>query len=263
MTGFWSDIDAVYVPLPNALHTEWIERALCAGKHVLAEKPLTTSLTSTARLVALAAAEGLVLAENITYPHHSQHAHVSSLVQEGAIGALRSVSAAFSIPPRDPSDIRYQPALGGGSLLDCGVYPISVARRLLGDGLEVAGASLRYEAGVDRSGSVLLRRADGATALLSFGMEHYYLSRYEVHGSEGRITVDRAFTPDGTAVPAVTVERGGAVEQAPLAADDQYKNAVTAFASLIRARPRIPDPAIVENARLLDIVRQANPLILI
>jgi NDP-hexose-3-ketoreductase len=122
-----SDIDAVYVPLPAMLHAEWVEEALLTGKHVLAEKPLTHSHQATSRLFQLAHARGLHLLENFMFLRHTQHTAVASLLADGAIGELRGFESAFTIPPRPADDIRYQPDVGGGALLDIGVYPIRAA----------------------------------------------------------------------------------------------------------------------------------------
>lgn len=197
------DVDAVYVPLPAALHDVWVEAALRAGKHVLAEKPLTTSQVRTAELLRLASARGLALVENVLFVHHGQHAAVRALVRDGAIGQTRSLQASFAVPARPEHDIRYRAALGGGALWDVGVYPVRAALYLLGSPLTVAGAVLMSDPGreVDTSGAALLRSEAGAVAHLTFGIGHAYHSGYELRGSEGRITVDRAFTPPPTTGP--------------------------------------------------------------
>src|SRR6201999_3692322 len=102
------------------LHAEWIDQALAAGKHVLCEKPLTTDLATTAKVVGSAEANGLAVRENIMFPQPARHGRVAELLADGAIGELRMLSSAFTIPARPPEDIRYRPDLGGGSLLDTG-----------------------------------------------------------------------------------------------------------------------------------------------
>ncbi len=178
-------VDAVYVPLPAALHAEWVAAALAAGKHVLAEKPLTCDPAQTRALLAGARRRGLVLRENVMFVHHGQHAVVRKLIADGEIGDVRALHAQFTIPAPADGDIRYDPALGGGALADIGLYPVRAAVHLLGTGLAVAGAVLSRGAGhrVGTAGAALLRRADGATAQLTFGMDHAYRSRYEVWGS--------------------------------------------------------------------------------
>ncbi|MFE1898938.1 Gfo/Idh/MocA family protein, partial [Streptomyces yangpuensis] len=131
------DIDAVYVPLPPALHFEQVAEALRAGKHVLCEKPLCTTHAEAAELMGLARRHRRILAENFMFLHHSQHAGVRSLVASGAIGGLEVLSGSFGVPPLDPTGFRYAPSLGGGALLDVGVYPLRTAQMYLSGEPEV------------------------------------------------------------------------------------------------------------------------------
>ncbi|PPK68508.1 Gfo/Idh/MocA family oxidoreductase [Actinokineospora auranticolor] len=253
------DVDAVYVSLPNASHFEWTRRALLAGKHVLCEKPLTTTAAQTRELVAIAARQGLVLRENFTFPYHPQHAEVRAMLDAGRVGPLRTFAATFRIPPLPGGDIRYQPGLGGGSLLDAGVYPLRAARLLLGRGLTVDGAALRVDKtrDVDVAGHVLLVSPDGVFASLEFGFQHGYRSRYTYSGGSGSITLDRAFTPPPTWRPVVLVEEQDRREELTLPAADQFALAVDSFAT---AALRGPDPAVeaeagdlsTDTARLVD-----------
>lgn len=253
------DLDAVYVPLPVALHAEWVGAALERGRHVLAEKPLTTDLESARRLTELASARGLLLLENFMFLFHSQHDAVRKLVADGAIGEPRGFSATFTIPPLPAGDIRYRPELGGGCLLDVGGYPIRAAQLFLGGELAVAGASLVADAerGVDVAGAALLHTPDGVSAQLCFGMRHAYRSRYELWGSEGRIALDRAFTPPAEHRPLLVVDRQGAREEVILPADDQWANVVRSFAEAALggtaldsyARSTLRQAALVDNIR--------------
>lgn len=229
------DIDAVYVPLPAVLHAEWVRRALLAGKHVLAEKPLTIDPESTRTLVDLARERRLQLMENFMFLHHSQHARIADLL--AAIGELRSFASAFTIPPKPPGDIRYERDVGGGALFDIGVYPLRAAAHFLGPDLKVAGAVLR----VDRSrevvvaGEALLTTPAGVTAQLSFGMMHAYRTSYEFSGSIGRIASGRVFTPPDMYQPVVHIERQDHREELVLPADRQFGNAVGVFARAVTA----------------------------
>ncbi|MEW1818428.1 Gfo/Idh/MocA family protein [Streptomyces diastaticus] len=254
-------LDAVYLPLPAVLHAPWVEAALSAGKHVLAEKPLTTDPGQTRALLARARSLGLVLHENTLFVHHGQHAVVRRLLAEGAIGELRALHAAFTVPAPAPGDIRYAPELGGGCLADIGLYPVRAAVHLLGARLDVVGAVLSSAPGqrVETSGAALLRRADGVTAQLTFGMEHAYRSRYELWGSEGRITVDRAFTPAADHRPGLLVERADGTRTLSLPAEDQAVAALTAFADSVREGKGGADnePDLLAQAELLARVRQA------
>ncbi|MEU8685498.1 Gfo/Idh/MocA family oxidoreductase [Streptomyces sp. NPDC048611] len=251
------DIDAVYVPLPAALHAQWTEAALRAGKHVLAEKPLTTSLDESRRLIGLARESGLALMENIMFVHHSQHDAVRKLVADGTIGEPRAFHAAFAIPRLPDDDIRYSPELGGGSLWDTGVYPLRAALHFLGDDLEVLGALLTGGPGrrVDTAGSALLRTPEGVGVQLAFGLDHGYRSAYEIWGSQGRITVERAFTPPADHRPVVRIERRSGFEEISLNPDDQVATTVRAFAAAVRDRSA-PDPVCLRQAELLHELRE-------
>jgi len=256
------DVDAVYVPLPTGLHAHWVDRALAAGKHVLCEKPLTGSLADSTRLVSRARDLGLTLLENFMFLQHAQHAAVRAMIDSGLIGEVRSVSSAFTFPPPPAGDIRYQPGLGGGALLDAGVYPVRAAQYFLGPHLSVAGAALWRDPAttVDVAGSALLCSPTGATAQLTWGFRHYYRCCYEILGSAGRISLERAFTPPVTHQPVVRIERPGHAEERTLSADDQFVNVAAAFVSAVAsgqppAGESLADEAILRQARLIDDIR--------
>ncbi|TDC67384.1 Gfo/Idh/MocA family oxidoreductase [Micromonospora sp. KC207] len=252
------DIGAVYIPLPTGLHHTWIERALAAGKHVLVEKPLTTRLVDTAAVMAQARSRGLVLMDNLTFLRHGVHHFVRRMVAAGEIGELRMVSGVFGFPPLPAGDIRYRPELGGGALLDLGVYPLSAARFFLPEEPEVVAATLREDPdrGVDVSGAALLCTPDGRTAQIAFGFEHSYRCEYQLWGSAGRIVVDRAYTPPPAWHPVVRVERQDETRELTFPAEDQFVNTMREFVRAVTAgQPAEEVTAIRARARLLDEVR--------
>jgi NDP-hexose-3-ketoreductase len=229
------DIDAVYVSVPNGLHLRWVSCLLSQDKHVLAEKPLTTSVADTTDLLRTADKRGLVLRENITFVHHGLHRRVAELVDAGRIGELRHVDAAFCFPPLAPTDVRYDPALGGGALLDAGIYPVRLAQYFLGDSLVVAGSVLRCgDTGVDVAGSAVLAAGTGQTATVTFGFEHGYGSYYTLWGSAGRLSVDRAFTPPATWSPVVRIVGQDHAEERTLPAEHQFAASAAAFVAAVR-----------------------------
>lgn len=232
-----ADIDAVYISTPTATHPEWAARALVAGKHVLVEKPIATTADEAQKLVRLAEARGLVLRENFMFLHHPQHDTVRDMVASGRLGHLRGFSSSFCIPPLPASDIRYVPELGGGALLDVGVYPLRAALSMLGPGLGVAGAALRVRPsdGLDLSGEALVYSPSGVLASLTFGFEHAYGSRYALWGSRARVTVDRAFTPPASYQPSVVLEEQDHEETFRLPAADQLARCLSSFAAAVRA----------------------------
>ncbi|WP_328891793.1 Gfo/Idh/MocA family protein [Streptomyces sp. NBC_00316] len=249
------DIQAVYIPLPNALHEQWADAALRAGKHVLVEKSLTASAAAAADLARTAQERGLAFMENFAFLHHTQHERVRELIADGAIGTPRVLTASFGIPRADGALIRYSRELAGGALRETGCYPVRAAQLFLGADIEVLGARLRYEEadGCDMAGSVLLADGAGVTAQCDFGLDHAYRNTYAVWGSEGRIEVEWAFTPPPDKRPQVCLRRGDHTEQWTLPAADQFLRAVSAFAEACA------DPA-ARASHAVDAVRQASLL---
>jgi NDP-hexose-3-ketoreductase len=258
------DVEAVYVPLPPALHATWVREALLAGKHVLAEKPLTLDPVTTARLLALAGESGLVLMENVMFVHHGQHRAVRELLIAGTIGEPRFFRATFTVPRRPVADIRHRPELGGGALRDTGVYPVRAAIHLLGHDLEVVAASSARTAGslVDTWGAAVLTDRRGVIAQLAYGLDNGYESSYELAGSEGRILVDRAFTPAPDHHPILRVEGPSGTRQIQLGPEDQVAATLAAFARAVRGpAPAGPEPATrdcLRQAELIDDIRSAG-----
>lgn len=256
------DVDAVYVPLPVALHQEWACAALAAGKHVLVEKSATTDAAGARELVATAERHGLLVMENFTFPWHAQHAAVRTVLADGLIGEPRLVTAEFGVPPTASTGIRYRRDLGGGSLRETGCYPIRLAWSLLAaETTTVAGAVLVTDpgTGVDVAGSVLLRDAAGLAAQCSFGMTHAYRNTYAIWGSTGRLSMSWAFTPPPTATTVLRVERQDHVEERTLPPDDQFRNTLRRFVRLVRdPAGRAPEHrALIRQATLLEDVERA------
>ncbi|MFJ8888909.1 Gfo/Idh/MocA family protein [Streptomyces sp. NPDC102402] len=232
-----TDVDAVYLCLPTMHHAAWAGRALRSGKHVLVEKPLATGGAEAEALYGLARERGLVLLENFMFLHHGTQRQVAGLLADGVLGEVRAVSAAFTIPPRPPGDTRYDPRVGGGALLDNGVYPLRAALRFLGCGLTVAGAVLRTseEHGVDLSGAVLLSAPEGAVAQIRFGMEHHYRSWYEIQGSAGTLSVDHVYTTAPGHEPVIRLATGTGHTEIRVPAEDHFEAVLRFFAAAVRA----------------------------
>ncbi|TFY71038.1 hypothetical protein EVG20_g1970 [Dentipellis fragilis] len=126
------DIDAVYNPLPNALHYEWTMKALAAGKHVLLEKPSADTADETRKMFAFAEKKGLVLLEAFHYPFHPAFQRVKAILDGRELGDIQSMEVSLAVPAGalKDSDIRFKYELGGGSVMDMGCYCLSIARDL-------------------------------------------------------------------------------------------------------------------------------------
>jgi predicted dehydrogenase len=190
------DVDAVYLSLPNKLHAEWTIKAADAGKHVLCEKPLATTLADVDAMIAAAKRNNIVLTEAFMYRHHPQTLKVKELIDSGRIGEVRLVRGAFTFTLTDRGNVRVNAGLDGGSVWDVGCYPISYARTMIGaEPAEVIGMQVIGESGVDETFAGTLRFTNGAHAQFDSGFHAPFRTHMEIVGSEGVIVIPRPFKP--------------------------------------------------------------------
>ena len=237
------EIGAVYVPLPPALHYEWGKKVLLSGKHLLLEKPFTVSPAETAELLKLAEERNLAVHENYMFLYHSQLAWIKEKLAEGLIGELRLIRASFGFPFRGTSDFRYEKALGGGALLDCGGYPLRLAADLLGDSTEVTSAQLNSgrNLDVDLFGSATLVNQKGETAQISFGMDNSYQCKLELWGSKGILTAPRIFTAPAGLPITLELQNQEGRKFIELPADDSFLHSIEYFSESICNRKKRED----------------------
>ena len=191
-------IDALYIPLPNALHFEWIKLGIEAKKHILSEKSLGCSLQEVEILTDLARKHKVALLENFQFRMHPQTIQIKKIIDSGTLGEVRSMRAFFGFPPfPDHQNIRYSKSLGGGSLLDAGAYTTKASQVFLGMGLKVKAANLITPPSkeVDVWGSAYLEHASKKlVSFVSFGFDNFYQCGIEIWGSKGKLSTNRLFT---------------------------------------------------------------------
>ncbi|MEG2001189.1 MAG: Gfo/Idh/MocA family oxidoreductase, partial [Evtepia sp.] len=233
-------IDAVYIPLPPALHFEWGKKVLESGKHILMEKPFTMSLADTKELLKIAEENRLAVHEDYMFVYHSQLSAVEKLVADGEIGELRLIRTAFGFPKRAATDFRYNKALGGGALLDCGGYPVRLAAHLLGETAQIVASSLQYspEFEVDIGGSATMKNDAGQVAQIAFGMDNSYKCELELWGSTGSVYTNRIYTAPVDFEPQVVLKKGNNERLVSLPADDSFQNSIDVFRDCIRKESR-------------------------
>lgn len=254
------DVDAVYIPLPPALHFKWAKKALENGRHVFLEKPFTTAFADTEELLKIAKEKNLAVHENYMFLYHSQLDWIKDKLSE--IGEIRLIRIDFGFPFRGANDFRYNKELGGGALLDCGGYTIKLAGLFLGETAKVTASQLNTKSGfdVDIYGSATLTNSDGLTAQIAFGMDNSYKCSLEIWGSEGTIYTNRILTaPDGFE-PVVTVKKGNEEQQFTLSADDTFAKSIEFFRQCVdnksvRAKHY---KAICTQSKLMDILKGSN-----
>jgi NDP-hexose-3-ketoreductase len=230
------DIDAVYLPLPPALHYRWAKVALQHGKHVFVEKPSTTDAKDTAELIKLATTYNLAFHENYMFIYHNQLKAVNDIVNSGELGDVRLYRISFGFPRRAQNDFRYNKALGGGALIDAGGYTLKYASYLLGETAELKTAQLNYlpEFEVDMYGSATMVNADGVTAQLAFGMDNDYKCEIEIWGSKGTLSSNRILTAPVGFVPECTIKKNQDYETRKLPADDAFGKSIDRFLECIQ-----------------------------
>ena len=213
-------IDAVYVSLPNGLHHPWTMRALAAGKHVLCEKPYSRHPAEVDEAYDTAERAGLVLAEAFMWRHHPQAIRLAELVAQGAVGELRHVRASFSFLLDDPGNIRLDPHLEGGALMDLGCYCVSGVRLLAGEPQRVAAIERRPAGGVDVRFTGVLEHARGVTSQIACAFDLPFGCALEAIGSTGSLLVRDPWHSVSAGIE--HAREDGAVEQIAIAAANPY-----------------------------------------
>ncbi|WP_373166647.1 Gfo/Idh/MocA family protein [Agathobaculum sp. Marseille-P7918] len=251
-------IDAVYVPLPPALHFEWGKKVLEAGKHLLMEKPFTTNLHDTEQLLKLAEEKGLAVHENYMFLYHSQLAKIKQMIADGTLGEIRLYRMSFGFPMRSQGDFRYNKELGGGALLDCGGYPVRLALEMLGDTAKVVHSKLVQPEGfgVDLYGSAVMENDAGEVAQLSFGMDNAYQCQLEVWSSKATLIAPRIFTAGDGVKPSLILRTSSDESKIELDADDQFLHSMQVFANKVFEIPMQSDDIFMQSSMMQEIMEK-------
>ena len=249
------EIDAIYIPLPPALHYRWVKMALECGKHVMVEKPSTTCLRDTQHLIEVAGKNGLALHENYMFVFHNQIQAVNCIVADGkSVGVPWLYRITFGFPKRALTDFRYNKRLGGGALLDAGGYTMRYASELLGPTAKVTTAQANYEPDfeVDVFGTATMVNANGVTAQLAFGMDNDYRCDIEVWGSKGTLTSGRILTAPAGYTPKCLLKQNQKYIEYELPEDDAFGKSLLRFAACINdERTRFENYEILERQESL------------
>ncbi|WP_163538866.1 Gfo/Idh/MocA family oxidoreductase [Gracilibacillus sp. YIM 98692] len=231
------EIDAVYIPLPNALHKEWVIKAAEKNKHVLCEKPVGIEKEELDEMVQACEDNGVKFMEAFMYQFHPQHQKVKGLIQEDVIGDVAFMRASFAFLLEDRSNIRLSSQLGGGAMYDVGCYTLHSIRYILGEEPVTAYANAHYhdELDVDTKMSGILSFADGKQAAFDCSFDTIPRQEYEVIGSKGSIKVKSAYRPDTNENMAGEIHVTNADGEITVYAEsgDQYALMAEEFASAI------------------------------
>lgn len=250
------NVEAVYVSLPNALHREWTIRSLEAGKHVLCEKPLAVTAAEGEEMFAAAERHGRVLVEAFMYRCHPVVAELIETVRSGAVGQLKMIRTHFTFNrPHPADDVRYQPRLAGGSLMDVGCYCINLARALAAsEPTAVHAVAHLHPSGVDDYAAGTLDFDGRVLAAFTCGMTVEADRTTYVCGSEGYLAIDTPWFSDGTFTLVRGQERQTIRAEAPMS---PYALEAETFARAVHdgAAPWITKDDTLGNLRVLDDLR--------
>jgi len=237
------DIDAVYIPLPNHLHIEWSRKCLLAGKHVLCEKSIALKAGEIDELMELRDKTGLLAAEAVMVVHHPQWHRVRQLIADGAIGALRQVDGVFTYNnSADVKNVRNQQGMGGGAMLDIGIYPTVTTRFATGAEPHTVKARMEFDGEVDTSARVTAQ-------FEGFDLDFYCSMRMGLrqemvfHGEAGWIKLHAPFNAGDYGEAILELRRSdlsSTVERFTTA--DQYKLQIEAFNQAVQGGDAFPMP---------------------
>lgn len=249
-----NEIDAVYIPLPPALHFMWARKALVYGKHVFVEKPSTTTLEETNELIRIASDNHLALHENYMFVYHNQLNEINKVIEKGEIGEVRLYRITFGFPRRQQNDFRYNKSLGGGALLDAGGYCLKYANCLLGNTAKIVTSYSNFIEGfdVDMFGSATLVNDNGNVAQIAFGMDNDYRCDIEIWGSNGTITSNRILTAPAGFTPTYLIKKNQDFESRDLPQDDSFRKSIMRFVDCIgNSSDRLEEYSIIKRQSLL------------
>jgi predicted dehydrogenase len=223
-----SEIDAVYIPLPNSLHHMWVSRAAEKGKHILCEKPLACTLSQVQEMIDVCKRKSVVLLEAFSYCLHPQHIKLNELIKSEIIGKIKTIEVHFSFRALKEHAIRFQSELGGGTLLDIGCYGIDITHQIYDEEPQDIDTIVKMKNEVDLEFLGILKFSDGKEALIRTSFLQDRRQTLLLSGEKGCIFLPTAFVPtNGKIYLLIQKEADGLVEE--VENSDQYSLLVQEF----------------------------------
>ncbi len=253
------DVEAVYIPLPNGMHREWVERVAAAGKHVLCEKPIASTVADAAAMSAACDAAGVILAEAWMTPFDARWRAAMDAVREGRLGTVIDVDSSFTftIGPEASENYRWSADQGGGALLDVGIYCLGPIVDVWGAAPDMVDATaLWHTTGVDARTEATLSWADGREARIRCSFVDAEEQRIEIIGDQASLIIESdAHTGGEQARGFLVVGSDGRISTTPVTWSDPYLGMVDAFARAVRGDAPWPRP-MTSTLELLSLIEQ-------
>lgn len=257
-----SDMQAVYIPLPNHLHVEWSIKSLEAGKNVLCEKPIgMNSAEAQELLTASKKYPNLKIMEAFMYRFHPQWQKTKELVTEGRIGMLKTIQSFFCYHNTDPNNIRNKPEYGGGGLMDIGCYCISLSRFLYNTEPERVFGIIEYDRKfkVDILASGILDFGKGSSTF-TYAMQLNPYQRVNIFGTKGRIEIEIPFNAPPDVPCRMFLQEGGNVNEIVFPICDQYTIQGDLFSQSILNNTDVPTPLedALTNMKVIEAIIESS-----
>lgn len=257
------DIEAIYNPLPNSLHCEWSIRAMEAGKHVLCEKPIANNADEAVQMAEVSRRTSRILGEAMHMRYHPVHERIPQILDSGDLGDLLHAEAHACFIIANGKDIRWQYSLGGGALMDLGVYPVMNIRYMIREEPVVVSATAKVaSANVDRWLEARLRFPCGATGRILTSMWGWPLAEGEhfIEGSKAKLLVNDRI---GLFNKLDLIKDGKRVWREPMSnSPSTYERQLAAFVRAVRhGEPMLTGPDhFIPNMRVIDAIYRAAGL---
>lgn len=254
-------VDAVYIPTPASLHGYWTKQAIAAGKPVLCEKPFTANAAEAREVAAAANAANVLVMEAMHSPYHPIWQEAKRVLGSGDLGKIESVYAEFSWPIPDKTDIRWNPDLAGGALMDMGIYPVTLVADLFGP-VTVQSAAAEAEGGVDGTLTAQLTGAAGEPITLQTSMDPdvEMAQVLRVKGTRGSLTFTGFVHPHNLGHLSIT--RGEETVEVTADPRSSYSYMLEAFRDAIQGDAGVPTDteAAIVTMQLVDDLYEAAGL---
>lgn len=248
------EIEAVYIPLPNSLHKEWVLKAAAKGKHILCEKPLAGSEKDVVEMIRVCEDAGVCLMEGFAYLHSPLIDSVKKKIKTGAIGKPTFIEATFLTPGYPDDNITMRRETLGGSVYDLGCYNVSLVMQLLEEDPDLVKAFAHFShLNTDDFASAYLEFPSGCRSSMISGMcSAQRADRFFVYGTEGTIEVLLPYNIDGSVQ--YTIRKDGLTECVVLEIPDNYKLEIEQMGRCILngEKPQVSNDFSIRNARTMD-----------
>lgn len=245
-------VDAVYIPLPNALHKEWTIKAAQKGKHILCEKPLALNVDECLEMIQECEKNKVQLMEAFMYRYTHRTQKVMELLNSGIIGDIKYINSSFRFLLTQENDVRMEPGLGGGSLYDVGCYPINFVGMIVGEEPESISGEWVLENGVDVLFSAVLKYKKGILCTINCGFNAFARIFSEIIGTRGILEIPDTFFDNAGTIILITDEGKQEIE---VTESDRYLLEVEDFADAI-LNHHAPLLNLIETVRNMKIIDQ-------